>query len=110
MLPEKWQELIGKIKDEFTVEETDKIHLDEEGGIEVEYIIFQGPLGRMKLEFITRPVVLGKKTKYSNRLGAETIVDYIYSPDEKTNKLKAYKWDEAGNNWVEMEAKNFNLS
>lgn len=109
MLPDKWIELIGKIKDNFTVEESNKLRLEEQGGIDIEYIIFQGPLGRMKLEFITKPLVLDKKTKYSNRLGAETVVEYIYSPDEKSHKLKAYKWDESLNDWLEMEAKKFDV-
>jgi len=109
MTQEKWQEIIGKIKDDFPVEETEKIHFDEEGGVDLEYIIFKGPLGRMKLEFITKPVVLDKKTKYSNRIGQQTVVEYVYSPDELSHKLKAYKWDEAINDWLEMEAKKFEL-
>ena len=109
MFPDKWQQIVGNIKDSFKVEEYEKAHLDEAGGIDLEYIIFQGPLGRMKLEFITKPVVLDKKTKYSNRLGAETVVEYVYSQEEKTHKLKAYKWDEATGDWLEMEAKKFDL-
>lgn len=109
MLPEKWQEIIGNIKDNFAVEESGKNRLEEGGGIDVEFIIFKGPLGRMKLEFMSRPVVLDKKTKYSNRLGAETKVEYVYSQDEKNYKLKAYKWDEGVNEWVEIEAKKFDL-
>lgn len=109
MFPDKWQQIVGNIKDNFSVEENGKTHFDEAGGVDVEFIIFKGPLGRMKLEFIAKPVVLDKKTKYSNRFDAETVVDYVYSPDEKSYRLKAYKWDEALNDWVEMEAKKFDL-
>jgi hypothetical protein len=109
MQPGKWQEIVGNIKDNFSVEETGKNHFEEEGGAEVEFIIFKGPLGRMKLEFIVKPVILDKKTKYSNRIGAETVVEYVYSLDEKTYKLKVYKWDEGVQDWAEMEAKNFGL-
>lgn len=109
MLPEKWQQTVGNIKDNFKVEEDGKLRVEEEGGADIEYIIFNGPLGRMKLEFISRPVVLDRKTKYSNRLGATTVVEYVYSLDEKTHKLKAYKWDEALNDWLEMEAKKFDI-
>lgn len=109
MTKEKWQEILGNIADNFEVEEREKTHLDEEGGIDIEHVIFKGPLGRMKLEFIVKPVVLDRKTKYSNRIGSQTVVEYVYSPDEKTYKLKAYKWDSAINDWVEMEAKNFEL-
>ena len=107
MTIQKWQEVVGNIKDNFKVEESEKEHYEEEGGVDVEYIIFNGPLGKMKLEFITRPVVLDRKTKYSNRVGAETVVEYVYSPDEKSHKLIVYKWDEGANDWLEMEAKKF---
>ena len=32
-----------------------------------------------------------------------------YVSKQKYNKLKAYKWDEALNDWVEMEAKKFDI-
>ena len=63
----------------------------------------------MKLEFISRPIVLDKKTKYAKRIGSQTAVEYIYSQEEKSHKLKIYKWDESQEDWLEMEAKNFNL-
>lgn len=107
MKPEKWENLIGDIKDKFEIEEHDKKHLDEQGGTDIESIIFKGPLGRMKLEFITKPVVLDKKTNYSQRIGSHVDIEYIYSEDEKTSRLVAYKWDEAQNEWVEINADNF---
>ena len=107
MSPEKWEKIVGNIKDNVKVEADGKERFEDEDGLEVEYIVFAGPLGRMKLEFITRPVIIDKKTKYSNRIGAETVVEYVYSQDEKNHKLKAYKWDEALNDWLEMEAKKF---
>jgi hypothetical protein len=107
MLPEKWQNLIGDIKNKFEVEEHSSQHLDEHGGTDIEFIIFKGPLGRMKLEFVTKPVVLDKKTFYSQRIGSETKVEYVYSEDEKTHKLLAYKWDEGQNDWVKIDAESF---
>lgn len=109
MLPGKWQEIVGKIKDNFKVEESGREHLEDDGGAEIEYLVFNGPLGRLKLEFISRPVILDKKTKYSKRIGATTVIDYIYSPDEKSHKLKVYKWDEALNDWLEIDVKKFDL-
>ena len=107
MRPEKWKDVIGNIKDNFQVEDEGSTHLDDEGGVDIEYIVFKGPLGKMRLEFITKPVVLDKKTIYSKRIGSETKVDYVYSGDEKTNILNAYKWDEGKEDWVEMDASNF---
>ena len=107
MLPEKWENLVGDIKDNFEEEEHKKEHFDEYGGKDVESIIFKGPLGRTKLEFVIKPVILDKKTIYSGRIGSDTKVEYVYSEDEKSNKLIAYKWDEAGNDWAEIDTNSF---
>ena len=104
MHPDKWKNVIANVKDNFTVEEHDTQHLEEEGGKTVEYIIFKGPLGRMKLEYVSKPVVLDKKTTYTRRIGSETKVDYVYSQDEKTYKMVAYKWDEVRDDWIEIDA------
>lgn len=107
MLKEKWQEILGHIKDNFEVSEHDHEYIDDEGGIDIEFVVFTGPLGRMRLEFIEKPVILDKKTTYSKRIGSETKIDYVYSENEKSTQMNAYKWDEAEENWVEIEAKNF---
>ncbi len=108
MLPEKWENLIDDIKDKFKVEEQGKEHFDEQGGTDIEFVTFKSPLGRIKLEYITKPVVLDKKTTYSQRIGSQTNIEYVYSPDEKTHQLVAYKWDEIQNDWVEINADSFN--
>ncbi len=108
MTLEKWQEIIGKIKDKFIVEKHEMIKSDEAGGEDIEAIVFPGPLGRMKLEFISKPIVLDKKTTYSKRIGSQTTVEYVYG-QEKINKLRVYRWDEGQDDWLEMEAKNLNL-
>jgi hypothetical protein len=104
---ERWRDIIGNIKDNFQVEEEGKSEGEEEGDPDAEFIIFQGPLGRMKLELKIRPVILDKKTIYSNRIGSETKVEYIYSKDETSVKMKAYIDKEGDGGWVEIEAANF---
>lgn len=105
MNKEKWENLISDIKHKFEIEEHGSKHLDEMGGTDIEFIIFKSPLGRVKLEYIVKPVVLDKKTIYSQRIGSETSVEYVYSEDEKTARLAAYKWKD--NDWVEINANNF---
>ena len=107
MSPEKWEKIKGQIEDNFKAEEHGERHEDDMGGIDIEFIIFKGPLGRIKLEYISKPVVLDKKTTYSNRIGSNTKVDYVYSDTEKSYKMKAYKWDEEQDDWVEMDARAF---
>lgn len=110
MIPEKWESIVGHIKDNFSVLEHEKFSSADDGGTEIEHIIFDGPLGRMKLEFIIRPIVLDKKTVFSRRVGSETKVEYVYSPDEKSYRLVPYKWDEDADDWREIDLKNFNLA
>jgi len=107
MTPEKWQNIKGNIKDNFSVEDEGATHLEDDGGIDIEYIVFKGPLGKMRLEFVSQPVVLDKKTTYSRRIGSETKVDYVYSEQERSTALHAYKWDENQEDWLEIDAANF---
>jgi len=102
MLPEKWASVAGNIKDNFQVKDHGVLHCEDDGGTDIEFIEFEGPLGLMRLEFVSRPVVLDKKTKYSNRIGSETKIDYIYSDEEKNHMLIAYKWDETSADWIEV--------
>jgi|SRR3989339_2240419 len=104
MMPEKWETTKNNIKDNFDVLDEGSSHMDEEGGIDIEYIVFDGPLGRMRLEFISKPVIMDKKTTYSKRIGSETAVEYVYSADEKSYKLIVYKWNDSQGEWTEVPA------
>lgn len=104
MEDEKWREIVGRIQDDFEVFEHETKDL-EEGPGSVEMIVFKSPLGKMKLERITKPLVLDKKGLGSKRIGSQTTVEYIYSETEKVHTLKAYKWDESSETWTAMEMK-----
>lgn len=99
---DRWREVVDQIKSNFEVEENEKIK-DEENQETKETIIFSGPLGRLKLEFFTRPKVIDKKITYSNRIGSEASVEYIFDSTEKTYQLLVYRWSEADGEWVPFE-------
>ena len=103
MNQEKWEDIKGRIKDDFEVLEENKEELGDDRPGEKEIIIFKGPLGRMKLEFITYPVILDKKGIGSKRIGSQSRVEYTYSDDEYVHTMKAYKWSEEKDDWLEME-------
>ena len=107
MQPEKWTIIKGNIKDNFKIEDEGSEHIDDEGGIDIEYIVFQSPLGKIRLEYITKPIVLDRKTTYSKRIGSETKIDYIYSDAEKSYKLDAYKWNDKAETWEEIDSSSF---
>jgi len=104
MTEERWQAIIGMVKDKFEITDEQTTELpDDEGPGEVEVIEFNGPLGQMKLTWTTRPRILDKKTLGSRRIGSETAVEYIYSDTEKTHRFKAFRWDDSSERFVEME-------
>ena len=101
---EKWGDIKEKIKSDFEVLDESVIK-DEERFEETETIEFNGPMGKMKVQWITRPKVLDKKTHYSNRIGSSVSVDYVYSDDEVTHTFKVYKAE--GESWQEINASAF---
>lgn len=104
MTDEKWKDIIAKIKDGFEVVDHRTQDLPEEvGSGEVEIIEFVGPLGLMKLERTTQPLVIDKKTIGSRRIGSGTTVEYVYSDTEKVHKFNAYRFDKDGDIWVKMQ-------
>jgi hypothetical protein len=103
MTDEKWLDTISTIRDKFGIVEQSKEELAEEGGGTVERVIFNSPLGKIKLERTVRPLVVGKKTTGSKRIGSTTRVDYVFSDTEKIHKLNFYKWNDKLNDWEEMK-------
>jgi hypothetical protein len=107
MTPERWKEISSTAKDRFKVTNEGEEQIDEEGGINISFLEFESPMGKIRLEFVTKPVVTGKKTSYSKRIGSETQVEYQYSETETSSKLLTYKWDEDEGDWIEIESKLF---
>jgi len=106
MTAEKWAQIRGMVLENFKDAEKGQEDLDDDSGGSMEVIEFNGPVGRMRLEYITRPVVLGKNVSGSRRIGSHHEIDYVYSDSEVTQTLKAYKFDESEQEWVEMDFKN----
>lgn len=103
MTEDKWIELLERIDRQFTMLDRVIEDIDGQPG-EVESVVFEGPMGKMKIERTVRPVVLDKKQHYTNRAGGGTTTEYIYSPTEKSDRVKAYKMDPRTEEWVEIDA------
>ncbi|MFA6410072.1 MAG: hypothetical protein WCW26_00640 [Candidatus Buchananbacteria bacterium] len=111
MTEEKWQGIIGQIKDKFKLVDQRIEDLPEDAGPgTVEIVEFEGPLGQMKLERTTQPLVINKRTIGSKRIGSTATVEYIYSDTEKVHKFKAYRLDPDNNVWMEMEMEKSQMS
>lgn len=103
MQPDRWEQTKGHILDTFKNVDVSKVELQEPEVGDKEVVFFDGPLGQMKLEYYTRPVVLSKNTHGSRRIGSRTAVEYVYSNTESSHQLKAFKLDEDSDEWVEIE-------
>lgn len=106
MQPDKWQKIKWRLEESFREVEFFKADLPPPAKGEMETALFVGPLGKMKLEYTTRPVILDKKTHGSRRIGSVTEVEYVYSDTEFSHQFKAYQWNEAQNGWVPVDAEN----
>lgn len=104
MTPERWADLVSTILDKFPVNQRGQEPLEEGPGTR-DFIEFSGPAGEIRLEFITRPVVIGKKTFGGRKIGTAAGVKYEYSPDETSHRFTA--WRKVGNDWQEIDPSSF---
>ena len=102
MNDDKWGELLDRIKDRFGIlEEGDEEILDMPSGRR-EFVVFEGPMGKMMLERTTKPRVMGEKSFGGSKYGTGSGVEKIYSPDETVKTMKAYRL--VGEDWEEVKA------
>lgn len=104
MNDEQWRETIGRIQDTFKVLDHEVVRADEVTG-DTERIEFETPQGKMKLERVSKPRVVGKSALGSKRIGGSVSVRYQYSATEKVHTMKAYRWDEQSGDWKEIVMK-----
>ncbi|MFH0828996.1 MAG: hypothetical protein V1907_02335 [Candidatus Kerfeldbacteria bacterium] len=105
MHDEQWKDTIGRIQDTFKVERHEVTRGDEASG-DLEVIEFETPQGRMKLERVSKPRVIGKTALGSKRIGSNVSVKYQYSATEKVHTVRAFRWDAARGDWLEIMGKN----
>ncbi len=108
-----WLQHKENIRSKFKIEEegTEDITMETQDGMvkqgTAEFIVAITPIGKIKLAFEKRPVVLDKKFIYSHRGGQAGRTEYEFSDKEFSFKLKAYKWDDTEDEWKEIDAANF---
>lgn len=103
----KWLDLKDKIKEQFEIESEEEKTLDNAPDSILETLIFTSPLGKIKLEWHSRPRTLEEKTIYSNRIGSDVKIEKVYSNQERSEFLKAFK--EENGDWEEISPTTFNF-
>lgn len=104
---DKWKDTLAMVKQKFTVLNEGKESLENIPNATREFIEFSSPQGGIRLEYLTKPVVLDKKTIYSKLGKTAGAVQYTYSDSEFTHRLAAYKWNEAIEEWEEIRSPTF---
>ena len=112
MTEEKWQNIKGMVKDKFASVEQKTEPLELKTGLtesqnigQKETLIFDSPLGKVKLEYLTKPVVLDKKEHYSKRMGSSAQTEYILSDTEFVRRMDAYLWK--NDEWEKIDSSSF---
>ena len=108
MNSDRWEQILATVRSTFEVEDSGRETSEERGGTEIEYIIFSGPMGRLRLEFLTHGVRTSMKTLYKKRIGADITVEETYNPNEKVSQFSVWKWDEVTDDWQPFNAPMFN--
>ncbi len=110
MNTERWGQIKNTVKKQYPSAEEgveDLLVDTAEGQVkqgEAEFVIFESPLGRLKLQFQKKPRVEEKKYHFSHRQGAAARVEYKFSEHELVYLLKAYKWDDMEDEWKEIDS------
>lgn len=109
MTHERWEDLQSTIKDRFDLLEEGREDFDpEEGGGFLEYVIFVSPLGEMKLELEVKPRVIDRHVIASRRAGSHRTEKFVYSENENVITLFVFRWNEAKDDWDEMDVEAIN--
>ena len=108
MNKERFDTIKLMVKEKFEIEDEGTVDL-EDGPGQIEYLVFDGPLGKMKLEGITKPAIENTKVIHSKRIGSASVEQNVYSDTEEVFTFIPYKWDEDTSDWQEIEASNFDL-
>lgn len=98
MTDEKWGDLVFMVEQKFGFDERYTEPYYEQGEAETrvkrgdtEVLVFTTPAGRMRLERISRPLVLDKKFHYHKGSAGSAQIEYVYSDTEKTHTLQAFR-------------------
>jgi hypothetical protein len=102
MNDEKWGEVLDRVKEKFTIVDEGQAQLDDIPRAWTEFVIFDSPMGRLKLERTTKPRVIDKKTFGGSKYGAGAGVEYIYSDTEQVHTLQAFR--EVAGEWQPISA------
>lgn len=103
-----WGEILDRLEDQFgemEIQELSESREDDTGQklvSQIKRVEFETPQGLMRVDLVTAPMILDKKTHYSHTSGTHANVEFVLSETEKTQKIRAYRFNEDMNEWTEI--------
>jgi len=89
-----WDELINLIDEKYQIDSSDRLQEDVEDHPELKRIIerieFEKDNIKYRIDRVTSPAIIDKKTHYHHR-GSANRIEYVYDPEEITTKVVFYK-------------------
>lgn len=107
MRDDKWRDALDRITERFTVYEQGSEPLLEYPNGKREFIIFESPLGKVRLERTTKPRTIGQRAVTSRRIGGTTKVESLYDLHDMVHFIIAAVWDERAGTWREIDGSGF---
>ena len=101
MTEDRWVQIKKKIQT--TLDVVNEYTEDLDPGT-ADVLEFKGPLGLLKARFVIRPKLLDKKTSYSNRIGSDVKVDYVFSEEENVSHLELFQFSEEADDWIKLDS------
>lgn len=108
MSADLWSEILDRLEQQYGEMNIEKISESREDDTgqkltsEIQRVEFETAQGRMRVELVTAPMILDKKTHYTHTSGASANVEYILSDTEKTERIRAYRYDDDTDDWMEI--------
>ena len=110
---DQWEAMKDGLRRKFEFEEEaeEELKMDTADGEVIKgsanFVVMSTPIGRVKLAFEKKPLVLDKHEHFSHRAGEAPRTEYKFSDTEFSYKLKAYKWNDIDETWNPIDADSF---
>ncbi len=100
MNPDRWSDLVGRLKDDDKIISQQTEELDGRPGT-VERIVVSTPMGKMRLSYTTEPKRVSEKALYSKRGGSTANIQVEYDESDIIHVFTVEK--EQSGEWVEVD-------
>lgn len=107
MHDDKWKDTLDRISERFDILEQGSEPLPEYPNGKREFIVFTSPLGKVRLERITKPRTIGERAVTSRRIGGATKVESLYDLHDFVHFIRAQRWNDSTNVWQDIDASGF---